>query len=68
MLYTMVNLATHHAFNMRLKLIDLKILPEVVLRFTIICSDIVCVLRIYFFFRILTSLIYNFTLFLGTMS
>lgn len=49
MLYTMVNLATHHAFNMRLKLIDLKILPEVVLRFTILCSDIVCVLRIYFF-------------------
>ncbi|CAB4446464.1 unnamed protein product [Rhizophagus irregularis] len=45
MLYTMVNLATHHAFNMRLKLIDLKILPEVVLRFTIICSDIVLCLE-----------------------
>ncbi|RIA84404.1 integrator complex subunit 2-domain-containing protein [Glomus cerebriforme] len=45
MLYTMVSLATHHAFNMRLKLIDLKILPEVVLRFTILCSDIVLCLE-----------------------
>ncbi|GBC04627.1 hypothetical protein RclHR1_05790008 [Rhizophagus clarus] len=45
MLYTMVSLATHHAFNMRLKLIDLKILPEVVLRLTILCSDIVLCLE-----------------------
>ena len=44
MLYTMVSLATHHAFNMRLKLIDLKILPEVVLRLTVVCSDVVCIL------------------------
>ncbi|CAI2182740.1 8402_t:CDS:10, partial [Funneliformis geosporum] len=45
MLYTMVSLATHHAFNMRLKLIDLKILPEVVLRLTVLCSDVVLCLE-----------------------